>query len=81
MIARCFDVCWKHCNEQYHEPQAAYRRNCGSAKPAAPQNSSTPVMYTTVSGAGNVFGTIAARSCFILLKCAMPVNTNITASA
>src|SRR5579864_436480 len=33
------------------------------------------------SGCGKIDGIIRARSCFILLKCAVPVKMNITASA
>jgi hypothetical protein len=49
--------------------------------PIAPSNSHTPVKYTIGIGRGNVLGTIAAISCFVLVKCATPVNMNMNASA
>lgn len=59
----------------------ASRRDCGSTSPAAPSSSNTPVTYTMSNGCGKYAGIIRAKSCFILLKCADAVKTNIKASA
>lgn len=56
-------------------------RNCGRAYPAASRSSKTPVMYTISSGRGKYAGIIRTRSCFIWLKWAVAVKTNITTKA
>ena len=56
-------------------------RTFGSNNPAAPRNSNTPVAYTIHIGFGKTFGTICSKSCFMPVKCALPVSINITAKA
>ena len=59
----------------------AMRCTRGTSRPTAPRTSQTPVKAITASGYGTEAGTIRARSCRMLVKWALAVNRNITASA
>ena len=54
----------------------------GTRRPAAPSNSSTPVIVTRSAGFGSLGGTIRTRSGLVRgWKCDTPVKTNIAARA